>query len=48
MYIMLGSSIGQDASLSSWKDGFDSRTEYHIKTHYSQEDDASVTTGNPA
>ena len=28
MYIMLGSSIGQDASLSSWKDGFDSRTEY--------------------
>ena len=25
---MLGSSIGQDASLSSWKDGFDSRTEY--------------------
>ena len=28
MYIMLGSSIGQDDSLSSCKDGFDSRTEY--------------------
>ena len=35
MYIMLGSSIGQDASLSSWKDGFDSRTEYQFMSRSS-------------
>jgi hypothetical protein len=31
--LMLGSSIGQDTALSRREEGFDSPTEYHIKTY---------------
>ena len=37
-FIILGSSIGKDDSLSSCKDGFDSRTEYQFNVTVTQLD----------